>query len=80
MEEKLSNLNNDIFKKMLEEIYDYKYVTGVLEENSLVRKFAKENDTKVFVLEPYILSEAVKRYKKVVTLLIDTKSYEFLKF
>lgn len=80
MEEKLSNLSNDVFKKMLEEIYDYKYVTGFLEENSLVRKFAKENDTKVFVLEPYILSEAAKRYKKVVTLLMDTKSYEFLKF
>ena len=80
MEEKLSNLSNDIFKKMLEEIYDYKYITGVLEENSLVRKFAKENDTNVFVLEPYILSEGTKRYKKVVTLLMDTKSYEFLKF
>ena len=80
MQEKVKALSDYALKEMLEEIYDFKYVSGVLKEGSVLRQFAKDNRRTVNDVEPYILDEGAERYKKTVTLLMDTRSYKFLKF
>lgn len=80
MQEKVKTISDETLKEMVEEIYDFKYVSGVLKEGSVLRQFAKDNGRTVNDVEPYILNESAERYKKIVTLLIDTRSYKFLKF
>ena len=80
MKEKVKTLSDETLKEMVEEIYDFKYVSGVLKEGSVLLQFAKDNGRTVNDVEPYILDESAERYKKTVTLLMDTRSYKFLKF
>ena len=49
MQEKIKALSDEILKEMLEEIYDFKYVSGVLKEKSLLRQFAKNNGITVMM-------------------------------
>ena len=63
---------------MCNEIYNWKYVTGCLDKNSLLRNKANNLEhTSTYTLSQYVLDEAVDRFSNLVLLLIADKPYKF---
>ena len=63
------------------EIYNWKYVTGCLDKNSLLRNKAKNLEhVSSSMLSRYVLDEAANRFGNLVVLLMANKPYKFLQF
>ena len=66
--------------KACNDIYDYKYITGELKENSILRVFASEmGTTNVRDIEAAVIEYASRKLSKSVLLLFETQPYRFLK-
>ena len=65
---------------MCNEIYNWKYVTGCLDENSMLRNKSKNLEhTSAYMLSQDIIDEAAKRFGTIVLLLISDRGYKFLR-
>lgn len=66
---------------MCNEIYRWKYVTGYLDKDSLLRNKANNLEhISAYTLSRYVLDEAVDRFTNLVLLLMADKPYKFLQF
>ena len=66
---------------MCNEIHNWKYVTGCLDKNSLLRNKASNLEhISAYTLSQYVLDEAVDRFSNLVLLLMADKPYKFLQF
>ena len=65
--------------KMCSEILEWHHKTGILPENSTLRKFASEAHLTTRDAEEEIIDEAHARFKDVVLLLMMEKPYRYLR-
>lgn len=66
---------------MCNEIYNWTYVTGCLDKDSLLRNKANNLEhISAYTLSQYVLDEAVDRFSNLVLLLMADKPYKFLQF
>lgn len=74
-----SSLSNDDLIKVCSEVLRWKHTTGCLPEGSILKKLADEAHMEIRDAEAEIISEAHKRFKDVVLLLMSEDSYKYLK-
>lgn len=76
---KTSSLSNDDLIKVCSEVLRWKHTTGCLPEGSILKKLADEAHMEIRDAEAEIISEAHKRFKDVVLLLMSEDPYKYLK-
>lgn len=74
-----SSLSNDDLIKVCSEVLRWKHTTGCLPEGSILKKLADEAHMEIRDAEAEIISEAHKRFKDVVLLLMSEDPYKYLK-
>ena len=74
-----SSLSNDDLIKVCSEVLRWKHTTGCLPEESILKKLANEVHMEIRDAEAEIISEAHKRFKDVVLLLMSEDPYKYLK-
>lgn len=74
-----SSLSNDDLIKVCSEVLRWKHTTGCLPEGSILKKLANEVHMEIRDAEAEIISEAHKRFKDVVLLLMSEDPYKYLK-
>ena len=75
----LTELTNDDLIKACSEVLQWKHSTGCLPEGSILKKLADEAHMEIRDAEEEIISEAHKRFKDVVLLLMSEDPYKYLK-
>ena len=75
----VTDLSDSDVIKMCGEILEWHHKTGILPENSTLRKFASEAHLTTRDAEEEIIDEAHARFKDVVTLLMMEKPYRYLR-
>ena len=74
-----SYLSNDELIKVCSEVLEWKHRSGRLPEGSILKKLANEAHMEIRDAEEEIISEAHKRFKDVVLLLMSEDPYKYLK-
>lgn len=75
----VTNISDSDVIKMCGEILEWHHKTGILPENSTLKKFASEAHLTTRDAEEEIIDEAHARFKDVVVLLMMEKPYNYLK-
>ena len=66
---------------LCKDIYDWKYVSGIIAENSMLRKLREKiSDVNASYMADVVVREAAVRFHNVVVLLLSEEPKEFLKF
>lgn len=63
----------------LNEVHDWKYVTGDLPENTMLRLLAKENEMSIADIQQKVIEEGHDKFKKIIPLLIADKPTRYIK-
>ena len=74
-----SSLSNDDLIKVCSEVLQWKHTTGCLPEGSILKKLADEAHMEIRDAEAEIISEAHKRFKDIVLLLMSEGPCKYLK-
>lgn len=75
----ITDLSDSDVIKMCGEILEWHHKTGILLENSTLRKFASEAHLTTRDAEEEIIDEAYIRFKDVVVLLMMERPYKYLR-
>lgn len=76
----IEHIDNSGLIDLCNEIYDWKYISGELEQDSALKNLAKDIQCKnVKDVEEVVVEVAAKKLNKVVLLLMQNKPHEFLK-
>ena len=77
----INKLDDAELLQMCREIYDWKYVSGVIVENSRLKKLRERiSAVDASYLADVVVREAAVRFHDVVVLLLSEEPNEFLKF
>ena len=78
VEKKIQNLSNSDLLQICKEIYDWRYINGIL-CNGALSHFAKTINVNPRDLEAKLIKEANHRFNKVVSLLICDEPMAYFK-
>lgn len=75
----LSWISTDGLISMCNDLYEWRYISGKLPENGLFQKFAEHYGVSPYNMEEALLSEALKRFGRVASVLIQERPDAFFK-
>ena len=74
----ISSYNDDVLVELLNDIYDWKYITGIVKPESFLKTVINQNqdqDVDPRDIEVAAMDVAASRFDKVVSLLIQNRIY-----